>query len=96
MAWISKTDQFTEEEMYCLENASGPELLPILFASDPIYVLRALAELQLNDELERLEFLKAQQDLMDYCRKWVEADNEDVKVCDQVYAKDLGLEVVHA
>jgi hypothetical protein len=59
MSWSSKTEQFERSEMSRIERQSAEELIPMLLNSDPLVVLRVLAEIMLNGDLKKLRVLLA-------------------------------------
>lgn len=90
--WESKTGQFGNEELEALEHLSAEQLGPPLLVSDPVAILRALAELRLH-ELEatklddRLTALLLDQSLTARWRMFFRdlfVNNED-----RQYARDL-------
>lgn len=57
MVWISKTKQFSEEEMAIIANTPAQELVEQIVGSEPVVVLRVLAEIMLNGDEEKLDAL---------------------------------------
>jgi len=49
MTWTSETHQFGDEEMRLLEVGSAEDLAPALLQSDPLVLLRAVAEIRLHE-----------------------------------------------
>ncbi len=55
--WTNKTGQFPVGELAALEGTTAEALVPMLTGSDPVVVLRALAEIMLNGDDAKLRVL---------------------------------------
>lgn len=59
LEWTSRTDRFTANEMGLLETLAAEHLITMLRKSKPLTVLRALAEVMLNGDNDKLTELLA-------------------------------------
>ena len=78
--WTSKTNQFGHEELAMLEVLSAEELIPALLSSIPVVVLRALAEIMLNGDTDKLDAMLANPQINALWQQYAgdsEADDRD-------------------
>lgn len=85
--WASKTSQFGDGEMAMLEAMTAAELAAALLGSDPVVALRALAEVQLNGDTDKLDELLADADLTAYWQQYTGDSGVDER--DRDYAEQL-------
>jgi hypothetical protein len=62
--WVSHTKQFGPIELAYIEQRPAGDLAVALLASEPLVVLRVLAEILLNGDLEKLDALLANPTVM--------------------------------
>lgn len=87
--WTSKTKQFGEAELRMLERKPAVEIIGSLLISYPVVGLRALAEVFLNGDIDKLSELLACQELTE---RW-HLYEEDIFVDDRdhMYARLLDM-----
>lgn len=85
--WRSKTGCFGVEEMGSLETLQAEALAAMLLRSDPIVVLRALAEIMLNGDEGKLKTLLAIKRLTAHWETYTQ--DYAVTASDHVYAQQL-------
>lgn len=87
IVYVSKTKQFSARELMMLQDNGAEALIAALRNSSPVVALRALAEIQLNGDEEKLELLLADEELTAFWRAY-ESDF-GVDVHDHEYAEQL-------
>ncbi len=85
--WTSKTRRFPHPEMVALELSPVSHIAATLRRSDPIVVLRALAEMLLNNGHDRVKELIADRHI--WARWQGFTDDPDVEPADHQYAAQL-------
>ncbi len=70
MAWQKKTRQFGTEELAMLEGTTAEELASSLLISMSVVALRALAEVMLNGDEEKLQKLLANEELTAHWKQY--------------------------
>lgn len=87
MTWESKTGQFGTREMGMLDAGSAADLADALLSWDPLVALRALAEVMLNGDNEKLNKLLQNSVLVAHWRQYDKDKGLDNR--DKEYASRL-------
>jgi hypothetical protein len=85
--WTSKTNRFLSQGLIMLEGLPADELASALLVSPAIMILRALAEIMLNEDHEKLKALLDNEELWEKCQRFGYDPGADLR--DFEYAKQL-------
>jgi len=87
MSWSSKTGQFGRAEISQIEAWSSDNLIRVIAGTDPLVVLRMLAEVMLNGDDAKLAELMAKPEV---AARWADYwSDPDVDIRDEGYATRL-------
>lgn len=87
VVYVAKTRQFGAQELNMLQSKGANALAPALKNSSPVVALRALAEIMLNEDREKLSLLLADADLTVRWRAY--KSDQGVDSSDHEYAPQL-------
>lgn len=87
MVYASKTNQFPQNEVLMLQEATAAILIASLLPLDPVIALRAIAEVMLNNDNEKLQLLLASQEFTNHWRNFASGMFVDSR--DHEYARQL-------